>query len=85
MLFTNAQYVTLQKYFGHPSVYNPTHKTETGIANRWETTNNNPLRPIKLYNQSEETRSSQKIRFDSVYSRLCPKIAYPAISPCQKW
>jgi len=40
-----AQYVTLQKYFPRPwskSSYllfsNPTHKTKTGTANRWETT-----------------------------------------------
>ncbi len=36
-----AQYVTLQKYFSHPSLViyffcNPTHKTETGTANKWE-------------------------------------------------
>jgi hypothetical protein len=42
-----AQCVTLQKYFSHPSVViyffsNLTHKTETGTANRWETTNSNP-------------------------------------------
>jgi len=37
-----AQYVTLQKYFWHPSLVislfcNPTHKIETGTANRWGT------------------------------------------------
>jgi len=30
---------------------NPTHQIETRIANRWETTNSNPLGPIKLFNQ----------------------------------
>ncbi len=45
------------KKFSHPSfscLYfsNPTHKTKTGIANRWEITNSNPAGPIKLSSQS---------------------------------
>jgi hypothetical protein len=32
----------------------PTHKTETGTASTWETTNSNPLGPIKLSKQSEQ-------------------------------
>jgi len=52
-----AQYVTLQKYFSHPSLVisffpTPPHKTKTGTANTWETTSTNPRRPIKLSNQS---------------------------------
>jgi hypothetical protein len=41
---TSDQYVTLQKYFLHLSlvISNPTHKTKTGTANRWETTNSKP-------------------------------------------
>ncbi len=31
---------------------NPTHKTTTGTANRWETTSSNPNWPMKLSNQS---------------------------------
>jgi hypothetical protein len=31
---------------------NPTQKTKTGTANRWETTNSNPPGPIKLSSQS---------------------------------
>jgi hypothetical protein len=31
---------------------NLTHKTKTGTANRWETTNNNPPGPTKLTSQS---------------------------------
>jgi hypothetical protein len=31
---------------------NPAHKTKTGTANRWETTNSNPPKPIKLSSQS---------------------------------
>jgi hypothetical protein len=45
---SGAQYVALQKYFSHPSLFisffsNATHKTKTGTANRWETTNSNYL------------------------------------------
>jgi hypothetical protein len=40
---SGAQYVTLQKYFSHPSLViyflsNPTHKTKTRTPNKWETT-----------------------------------------------
>jgi hypothetical protein len=54
-----AQYVTLQKYFSHPSLVkyilfcNPTHKTETGAANRWGTTNSKPPGRIIMMGQSE--------------------------------
>jgi hypothetical protein len=47
---SGAQYVALQKYFSHPSLViyfffsNATHKTKTGIANRWETTNSNRIK-----------------------------------------
>jgi hypothetical protein len=57
---TGAQYVTLQKYFTHPSLYsyllvcNPTHKTESGAANWWATTNNKPHGRIS-------TRANQKL------------------------
>jgi len=56
-IFTNASYVTLQIYFSHPSCSNffsnRTHKTDTGTASTWETTNSKPLGPIKLSNQSK--------------------------------
>jgi hypothetical protein len=47
----------LQIYFSHPSLIiyffsNPTHKPKTGTANRWQTTNINPLGPLKLSSQS---------------------------------
>ncbi len=50
--------MTLQKYFSHPSLVihffcNPAKKTETGIANRWGTTNSKPARPIIMMGQSE--------------------------------
>jgi hypothetical protein len=41
---SGTQYMTLQKYFSHPSLVicfypTPTHKTKTGTAKRRETTN----------------------------------------------
>jgi hypothetical protein len=58
-----AQHVTLQKYFSHPNLVlyffcNPTHKTETGTANRWETTSSKPPGPIIMINQSETVTRS---------------------------
>jgi hypothetical protein len=55
-LCTGAQYVTVEKHFSDPSLViyffsNPTHKTKTGTANRWETTNNKP----PLVNQKQGT------------------------------
>ncbi len=48
---SGAQYMTLEKYFSHPScsylLFFQPHKTESGTANRWETTNSNPPEPIK--------------------------------------
>jgi hypothetical protein len=54
---SSAQYLTLQKHFSHPDLViylfpNPTHKTKTGTASRWETTNSNLPGPIKLSSQS---------------------------------
>jgi hypothetical protein len=54
---------------------NPTHKTETGILNRWgTTTNRQPPGPIIMILQSETLRSSQIIfvtLFCSVAQRCC--------------
>jgi hypothetical protein len=49
--------VTLQKYFSHPSFSyilfcNPTHKTRTGTANTWGTTNSKPLGSIIMMDPS---------------------------------
>jgi len=66
-----AQYVTLQKYFTHPSLYsyllvcNPTHKTESGAANWWATTNNKPHGRISTMGQSETLTRSQIILLHS--------------------
>jgi hypothetical protein len=49
----SAQFVNLEN-ISHPRLlfFNSTHKTKTGTANRWETINSNPPRPIKLSSQS---------------------------------
>jgi hypothetical protein len=52
--------MTLQKYFSHPSlaIYSyatPTHKTETGTANRWGTCKSKPPGPISMMGQSKNT------------------------------
>ncbi len=48
-----AQFVKLEN-ISQPRLlfFNSTHKTKTGTANRWETTNSDPPRPIKLSSQS---------------------------------
>jgi hypothetical protein len=61
-----AQYVTLHKYFPHPSwglilFCNPTQKTETRTANRLGTTNSKPPGPIIMMDQSETPTTSQII------------------------
>jgi hypothetical protein len=50
----------------------PTHKTETETANRWETTNSQPLAPLIMIGQSE-TRSNSQILFITLFSaaQLC--------------
>jgi len=55
---TNAQYVSLQTFFSHPSFSSYLFSNPT--QSRWETTNSNPLGPIKLSTQSE-TGSSQYV------------------------
>ncbi len=39
--------------FSYTLCSNPTHKTETGIANSWGTTNSKPAGPIIMMGQSE--------------------------------
>jgi len=55
-----AKYIFTCK-FSYLLFCNPTHKTETGTANRWETTNNKPPGPIIMMGQSETLISSQII------------------------
>jgi len=60
---SGAQYVTLRKIFFTSKFSfvlfgNPTNKTETGVANRWGTTNNKPPGPIIMMSQSETLSSS---------------------------
>jgi hypothetical protein len=52
----------LAKHFSHPSlmiylVFQPTHKTKTLIANRWETTNNKAIGSIIIMIGQSKTRS----------------------------
>jgi hypothetical protein len=67
---TSVQYVTLQRYFSHPSLViyffgNLAHKTETWTANRWELPVANQL--IILIGQSK-TGSSSQIIFITLFS-----------------
>jgi len=79
---SGAQYVTLQKYFSLPSrssylftkFSNPIHKVEAGAANKWETTNSKPARPIIMMDQSKnESRSKMILHSCTVrcYDLLC--------------
>jgi len=40
---------------------NPTHKTKTGTANRWEATSSKPPGPVIMMGQSESVSTSQII------------------------
>ncbi len=67
--------MTLQKCFSHPSLvihffFNLTHKSKTGTANRWETTNSKPLEPIIMIGQSERGSTSQILFITLVWQVL---------------
>jgi hypothetical protein len=71
-----AQYVTLQKHFSHPSFvkyffFQPTHKTKTVTANRWETTNSKAIGRIIIMIGQSETWSSSPITFITLFSGSC--------------
>ncbi len=71
---SSAHYVTLPKYFSHPSFSyvlfcNP-HETEIGIANKWGTTNSEPPGPIIMMGESE-TLSSNLITLFSEGVKSC--------------
>jgi hypothetical protein len=71
-----AQYVTLQKHFSHPSfviyfLFQPTHKTRTVTANRWETTNSEAIGPVIIMIGQSETWSSSQITFITLFSGSC--------------
>ncbi len=83
---SHAEYATLQKYFSHPSLViyffcNPTHYTQTEIANRWKTTNSKTSGRIIMIGQSKtETRS--RIIFITLFSSLASAQFYwHCISP----
>ncbi len=48
----------------------PTHITQTGTANRWETTNSKPPGPITMIDRSK-TGSSSQIIFTTLFSGRC--------------
>jgi len=57
-LISNAEYVTLQKYFSHPSLIiyffpTPTIKLKLDCTNRWEITDSKSLGPIIMIDQSK--------------------------------
>jgi hypothetical protein len=57
------KYLIRRKYISHPSLVmysfaTPTHKTETGTAYKWGTTNNKPPGPIIMMGQSETGSSN---------------------------
>ncbi len=88
-----AQYVTLQKYFSHPSLViscfcNPTHKSETGTTNRCHTTNSNQPGAIIMMGRSETLISSQII-FITLFSGGIACFFFPdcrfAYTRCVGW
>jgi hypothetical protein len=69
---SGAQHVILQKIFltskfSYLLFSNPTHKTKTGTAKGWETTNSNLPRPIIMIGQLETGSNSQS---DHIYYTL---------------
>jgi hypothetical protein len=65
-IFSNAQYVTLQKYFSHPSLViylfaTPPMNLKLGQQIRGGTTNSKPPGPIIMMGRSETVTSSQII------------------------
>jgi hypothetical protein len=60
---SGAQYVTLRKYFSHPSLIlhsfaTPPIKLKLGQQNRWGTTNSKPSGPNVMMDQSETLSTS---------------------------
>ncbi len=78
---TSFKNIFFTSKFSYLLFSNPTHKTKTGTANRWETTNTNPRLPFKLSNQS--TAGQQQVLGFAVprtsLSKLC-KNAQPKLT-----
>jgi hypothetical protein len=53
--------------FSYSLFFNPTDESETGTANRWETTISKPPGPISMLGQSE-TLSNSQIIFITLFS-----------------
>ncbi len=71
--------IFLKSKFSCLLIFNPTHKTETGTANTWGTTNSKPPALISMIGQSEKLNSSQII-----FITLCLQVhsvAAPITSP----
>jgi hypothetical protein len=62
--------------FSYLLFLNPIHKTKIGIANRWKTSNSNPVGPIKLSSQSKQQVLGQSLVPFTSLSKLC-KNAWP--------
>jgi hypothetical protein len=62
--------IFLTSKFSYLLFSTPTHKTKTGTANRWETTNSKALGPIIMIGQSE-TGSISQIIFITHFSGRC--------------
>jgi hypothetical protein len=75
--------IFLTSKFSYLLFCTPTHKTETETANRWETTNSQPLAPIIMIRQSE-TRSNSQILFITLFSgaQLCCTFHQPQQANC---
>jgi hypothetical protein len=72
---SSAQYVSLQKYFSHPSLViyflsNLAPKIQIGTANRWETTDSKLHWPIIVIGRSK-TGSNSQIIFITLFSARC--------------
>jgi hypothetical protein len=79
-----------KKFHTHVLVicFNPTHKTEIEIANRWETTSSNPAGQIKLLdNQKQETvnRDDMPTFFKQGSSRAPQPVQFSRVTEVFRW
>ncbi len=86
IISSGAQDTTLQKYFSHPSLviyffFNPTHKTETGPANKRGTTNSEPSGPI-TYSKGRREASFHPSVPSSIRQQQSDHIYYTLLCRC---
>ncbi len=84
-----AQYVTLQKYFSHPSYFfffsNPIHKTKTNRTQNKLETNSKPPWPMIMIGQSKTGRSTQIILITFLWEVLVCAVPFTNLSKlCKK-